>query len=187
MLDSWAAANEPPPIDEVRPRCCPSCGAIAIHGARVVLHGHGLRDRELVLPGEGRARLLRVWVRRFRCTACDSTCSVLPPGALPGQLYSLVAILTAWWLGARRPLGEGLDDGAVYARQGVDRLTPERHQNGRLRWRSLVRWASRIEAWWPGHVVAGSTWRRRVEGLLTGLIATGGEDWRAHAVRGAVC
>lgn len=186
MLNIWTADGEPPPIDEVRPRCCPGCGAVAIRGGRVVLHGHGLRDREVVLPGLESARLLRVWVRRFRCTACTATCSVLPPGVLPGHLYSLFAILKAWWLGARRPVGEGLGDGPVYARQGVDRLTPERHQRGRPRWRSLVRWAARIDAWWPGRAVTGVTWRHRVEGLLAGLLAVGVDDWLVHAVRGAV-
>lgn len=185
MIPIWPATGDPPPIDDVRPSCCPRCGAIAISDDRVVLHGHGLRDRSVVLPGKSAARFLRVWVRRFRCTACGRTCSVLPPGVIPGHLYSLFAVLTAWSLAAPRPLGAGLDDEAVYARQGVDRLTAERHHYGRARWRSLPRWAARLERWWPARVVVGRTWRQRTQALLRRLVVEGGDDWRGHAVRGA--
>lgn len=108
-----------------------------------------------------------------------------PPGVVPGFLYSLQAVLVAWWLSARQPYGEGLDDEAVYARQGVDRLAVERNHYGHARWRSLGRWARQIATWWPGQVVFGRTWREQVRGLVIELVARGGDDWLERAARGA--
>jgi len=189
MYDIWTVDNEPPSIDEVRPGCCPRCLTIAIREGAIVLHGHGLRDRAVVLPPaphKHTAQLVRIWVRRFRCTACKATCTVLPPGVLPGHLYSLWAIVWAWFLAARPPIGEGKDDGAVYAQQGVDRLTPEQHHYGRPRWRSLARWATRLETWWPSRAVVGSNWRQRTISFLASLHARNGPDWLKHAICGAV-
>jgi hypothetical protein len=98
---------------------------------------------------------------------------------------------------ARTAIGRGLDDLAVYAHVGVDRLarTPEIHRTGRRRWRSLARWASKLSQWWPTTAVSGTTWRDRVAALLIGFVAHAGEAERAvveaavarHAGRGAVC
>lgn len=186
MLHIWTTDDDPPCIDEVRPRSCRRCGALGVVDGRVVLHGHGVRHRGVVLPGEEHARFIRVWVRRFRCTACEATCSVLPPGVIPGHLYSLFAILTAWFLATAPPIGEGLDDEEVYNRQGLDHLTPEKYHNGRPRWRSLARWAGSLDVWWPARVVLGDIWRDRVRALIGGLQTAGGPGWLAQAVRGAV-
>jgi len=140
------------------------------------------------MPGQDRAWLCSAWARRFRCTGCGAVCTVAPPGVLPRFLYSLYAIVKAWLLATPRPVGEGLDDAAVYARQGVDRLSAEGSRSGPPRWRSLPRWAGHIGAWWPGRAVAGSTWRQRVGSLLVGFTAEGDVTDRAlasHAVCGA--
>jgi hypothetical protein len=174
-----------PPIDAVRPRCCPHCGAIAGVPGGLNLWGHGARSHEVVVPGD-RPSLTRVWVRRFLCRPCDKTCSVLPFGCLPRHLYSLWAILTAWFLAVPRPVGEGLDDEAVYGRVGVDRRAegPEAGRAGRLRWRSLRRWLHCAARWWPTHPLVGVTWREQAAALLAGFIP--GDGGREGATRRAL-
>jgi hypothetical protein len=128
--------------------------------------------------GAGSASLETTWSRRFLCKKCRKTFTIGPPGVLRRYLYSLAAILTAWLLAIRPSLGDGLDQEAVYARQGVDRRPGqpprEKRRSGRRRWRSLMRWAEQIEAWWPSRAVQGATWSSRAEGLLLGFLAGGG-------------
>ena len=179
-----------PSVETARPRTCSACGAIA-DGGRQVLHGHGVRRRLVAVPPRrwiGAARLLEVPARRFRCTRCGTTCTVLPRGVLPRHLYSLFAIVFAWWLAVSPPLGVGLGDDAVYARQGVDRLTvgAETHRTGRRRWRSLARWAAKLGYGWPTRAVAGSTWRARVASLLASFVAEAGEVTAAAVISCAV-
>ncbi|MGH6690384.1 MAG: hypothetical protein ACREF4_06875 [Gammaproteobacteria bacterium] len=164
----------------------------------IALHGHGIRLRSVVLANdsEGSATLGVVWTRRYRCRGCGVCCSVSASGVLPRFQYSLDAIVTAWLLVIAVPLGEGLDQLAVYARQGVDRVagvpSAEARRSGRRRWRSLSRWASRIEAWWPGQAVGAGAWRERAHALLVGFVAGGGgraalraRAVAVHALRGA--
>jgi hypothetical protein len=180
---------DPPSLDAARPCRCAACGSAA--GARRLFHGHGTRDRTAVLPGrhwQGPARIVVVVARRFVCTECGTTITVLPRGILPRHLYSLFAIVHAWWLATAAPLGCGLDDRAVCARQGVDRLpmATERHRTGRRRWSSLARWATKIGVWWPTVAVAGTTWRARVATLLIAFVAGAGEALAAGIVGRAV-
>lgn len=177
----------PPPIDAVRPSCCASCMAVADAGSDLLMHGHGVREILVVIPPrhwQGVARLVPVPLRRFRCNRCGATITVHPHGVLPRCAYSLFAIVFAWWSACRPPMGQGLDDAAVYALQGVDRPTPGPEPESRLRarsgvrrWRSLARWAAKIGEWWPGRAVAGATWRERAASLLVGFAAeAGGAD-----------
>lgn len=155
-----------------------------------MLHGHGVRWRAIVLPNdEDRgASIAQVWSRRFRCCRCEACCAVGPPGVVPGHLYSLAAILTAWLLALAVPLGEGLDQVAVCARQGVDRRggvsDAEPGRSGRRRWRSLGRWAARIGTWWPARPVTGTPWRQAAHALLVGFVAGGGgrDGLRSRAI-----
>jgi hypothetical protein len=175
-------------IDTMRPAACPSCKAVARIGGPLLMHGHGSRRRSGVLPGEEHGVITEIAVRRYRCTACGAVCTVHPAGVLPRFLYTLYAIVNAWRLATPRPVGSGLDDAAVYARQGVDRLSVEGSRSGPLRWRSLSRWAGHVGAWWPGRAAAGSTWRQRVGSLLVGFAAEGDVTERAlasHATCGA--
>lgn len=136
-----------------------------------MLHGHGPRWRLVALPGTatGRASLVPCWVRRYRCTDCGDTCSVLPHGVVRHFLYSIASMIAAWLGTTPPPIGQGRSHDAVYARQGVDRLRPERHRSGRRRWRALRRWADRFLSNQPG-----TTWSQRVRAFLID-----------HALRGA--
>lgn len=174
-----------PPIDAVRPPFCPHCGAPAGVVGALTLWGHGVRVHEVVVPGDG-PTLAQVWVRRFLCRRCDRTCSVLPLGCLPRHLYTLAAIVTAWFSAAERPVGDGLDDEAVYALVGVDRRAggQEPGHSGRRRWRSLRRWVRCAARWWPTRPATGATWRQQAASLLVGFVP--GDEGREGATRRAV-
>jgi hypothetical protein len=140
----------------------------------MILHGHGVRWRMVVLPPgneDKQARWCRCWVRRFRCTACGCCHSVLPEGVLLHHAYGLAVIVAAWMASVPPPLGQGHAELAVWALLGLDRPTPEKHRSGPGRWRSLSRWTRQFAAWWPGRSASGSTWKQRVSSLLTGFVA----------------
>ena len=103
-----------PDVDLVRPAACPTCLTAAKSGGRVILQGHGKRQREVVVPAvideEDEVELLECWVRRYRCTLCRAVVTVLPKGVLPRYLYSAAAMVMAFLLVADRPVGEGLSD-----------------------------------------------------------------------------
>lgn len=149
----------------------------------------------MVLPpcrGSRRCRFVVVWVRRYLCVDCRVTCSVLPTGVLLRYTYSIASIVASWLDAVDKPIGRSLGDPEVWARQGVDRLTPQRHRSGRPRWRSLSRWSARIDDWWPGLVVAGETWRQRSGALLAPWVLAGaglsdvvGRAIDSHAAWGA--
>lgn len=174
-----------PPVEAVRPHRCPACGASSGVLGAPTLWGHGVRHRDVVVPGP-RPTLKTVWVRRFLCRRCGATCSVSPPGVLPRHLYALAAIVSAWWLAAPRPIGDGLHDEAVYAHVGVDRRADggERGRAGRRRWRSLARWTRSMDRWWPTRPVRGATWRQRAGSLVVGFLH--GDGGRDAAIRRAV-
>ncbi|RKH56680.1 hypothetical protein D7X96_39065 [Corallococcus interemptor] len=82
-------------MDSVRPARCPECGAASRPvGGALVLHGHGLRQRQVLGPLEwgDAAQAREVAVRRFRCTACRATCTVGPREVLTRRLYAATAI-----------------------------------------------------------------------------------------------
>ena len=144
-----------------------------MRSGRVILHGHGLRWRMVVLPPVKKskaARWVRCWVRRYRCTACGCSHSVHPEGVLAHCAYSIGLIVAAWLATAPAPLGRGQAELAVWALLGLDRPTRERRRAGAPRWRTLSRWARKIPAWWPGRSASGSTWRQQVSSLLTGFV-----------------
>lgn len=95
-VKSWAEAV--PSVEVARPARCPECGAASRPvGGALGLHGHGLRQRQVLGPLEwGEAAQVRVVsVRRFRCTTCRATCTVCPREVLPRRLYSATAIALA--------------------------------------------------------------------------------------------
>jgi hypothetical protein len=61
------------------------------------LHGHGVRSRQVLGPltWGGLPLALEVWVRRYRCTRCRATCTVVPREVLTRRLYSAPAIAMA--------------------------------------------------------------------------------------------
>lgn len=87
-----------PSVEVVRPGHCPRCGAASRPlGGPVVLHGHGVRPRQLWGPAEPDARpeLMVVKQRRYKCTACGKAVTVGPSEALAGRLYTASAIALA--------------------------------------------------------------------------------------------
>ncbi|NNB92085.1 transposase family protein [Corallococcus exiguus] len=95
-VKSWAARL--PSVEGVRPARCPGCGAASRPvGAALVLHGHGVRERQVLGPVEwGEVPLaLTVGVRRFLCTSCRATCTVGPREVLTRRLYSAPAVALA--------------------------------------------------------------------------------------------
>ncbi len=163
----WAAPrlDERPDVDDVRPVRCRRCRCPARHGARIVVHGHGVRFRLVVVwptaDGE-RPKLGECWQRRYRCTACLAVMVVLPRGVMPRYLYSAGAIVVAWLLTAEPPVGEGSSDAEAYERQGMYRQTRWTDAQP-YRWRSLDRWAALAGAWWPSLADGG------LHALLVGL------------------
>jgi hypothetical protein len=174
--------SQVPAVDDVRPARCPVCGHVARLGGQVFLHGHGWRGRTVVvLPAgaEGCAEVGECWVRRFRCTVCRGVRSVLPRGVLPRFLYSVGAIVSAFFLTAERPVGDALSDFAAYERQGMYRRVPGSSGEG-FRWRSVGRWERLSGQWWPGRAT------RHLEGLLVSFLERAGRADRSAVLGGAV-
>jgi hypothetical protein len=85
--------------------------------------------------------------------ACRAVLVVLPAGVMPRYLYSAAAIVVAFFLVARPPIGEGMSQAQAYDRQGMFAgLTPKVETDPSYRWRSLGRWARRAREWWSGWV-----------------------------------
>jgi hypothetical protein len=104
----------------------------------------------VVAPAITRARchVVACWSRRYRCTRCGKTCTVLPIGVIPRHLYSVFATVVAFALAAAGPLGDDLTDALAYKRQG---LYPRRAVKPGVDWRwvSIDRWRRSIAVWWP--------------------------------------
>lgn len=185
-MSSSVSAFVLPPVHVARPSFCPHCRVIAGEPGALNLRSHGVRWRNVVLPGPKKAVLVPTWVRRFLCMRCKAACSVSPPEVLPRHLYSLSAIVLAWFHAVDEPVGDGLDDPAVYALVGVDRplITSEAHRAGKRRWRSLRRWLASASGWWPTRPLAGVTWRQRAACLLLGFLP--GDGRRDGAIRRAL-
>jgi hypothetical protein len=73
----------------------------------VVLHGHGLRERQLWGPLEpdGEPKLTVVKMRRYRCIACGAITTVGPSETLTRRMYSVSAIALALALHGLQRLG----------------------------------------------------------------------------------
>ena len=135
-----------PSVDRVRPAVCPRCEAPSRPPGRPLgLHGHGLRSRWCLgfvewgePPGE---HVLEV--RRFLCTGCEQTCTVVPRGICPGRLYLIGTIGAALALWA-------LSDPPVSAVDVRRKCSPFERPSGRLPprdWAALRRWAEADELW----------------------------------------
>lgn len=137
-VKSWTARL--PTTEEVRPASCPCCGAASRPvGGGIVLHGHGVRARDLWGPPEAMAppRVGEVDCRRYRCQRCAAILQVVPRGVLRRRLYSAAAVALA------------------LALWGVERLAPAEVRRRVSPWRrvgataaagwaSLRRWARAV-------------------------------------------
>lgn len=106
----------------------------AYEGARVVVQGHGLRERQQRGPQAPNApsECVVILVRRYLCTACETVMTVLPPTAQGFKHFSGAAMalaLALWGLGG---------ESARRVRERVDDWKPGAGARG---WRSLDRWA----------------------------------------------
>ena len=145
------AWNVLPGVDDARPKACPACRRPAKRGHTIELHGHGVRWREVVVGpalAETRCRLDTCWSRRYRCTRCRRTCTVLPLGVISRHLYSAFAIVVAFVLTAAEPLGAELTDARAYTRQGLFPVRAVR-KGVDWRWTSIARWRRALPRWWP--------------------------------------
>lgn len=63
----------------------------------MVLHGHGLRSRQVRGPAtaSGAPELRVTWVRRYLCTRCGATPTVTPAEVMTKRLFSAPAIALA--------------------------------------------------------------------------------------------
>lgn len=105
------------------------------------MQGHGVRERQLLGPGDvGAVPALRViQVRRYRCVLCRAVTTVGPAELLTRRLYSAAAIAYALALFAISRLSP---------RAVRERVSPFRivGATSASRWRTLLRWCSAASA-----------------------------------------
>jgi hypothetical protein len=123
-------------VEVVRPGRCPACDTASRSGGTVVLHGHGLRDRQVLGPpsAEAAGAQVIVLVRRYRSGACRAIVAVVPREVAPRRHYSRPAIALA--LGRYGLLGE---TPAAVRRHVSPWATVGATATGR--WATLRRWA----------------------------------------------
>lgn len=191
------APRSAPPVDDVRPCHCPHCGATAKKADRIVLEGHGVRQRPVVVARleEGQPALRRetCWARRYLCNACGRSSLVLPQGVIHGQLFSIPALVIIWLqLGilsapvaagsVHEVVGEaGGEVGEVCAPKGVDLPQQRPQPPSRPRWRSRYRWSRALVQRLPGLALCGPGWRHQVRSLLVDLAIRAG-SWEPLAL-----
>ena len=102
----------------------------------------------------------------------------VPRGVMPRFLYSVAAIVAAFFLVAASPLGLGMSHAEAYARQGMFAAlsTPVEEP---YRWRSLDRWADRASLWW-------SSWAGSLSSVLVLVRERAGSRSLEDLVRTAV-
>lgn len=131
-----------PTVDEVRPGRCPCCGvASRPTGARLRLHGHGIRSRQMLGPVEalGDPVMLDVPCRRYLCVACKAVVLVVPGAMLARRRYSGSAIAQALALfGLERQ-----SPAKVRRRTSPDKIVGATASAG---WASLHRWCDDVRA-----------------------------------------
>jgi hypothetical protein len=97
----WAIS--PPDVATARPPRCPICEAPGQDAeGRVLLHGHGLRERRARGPVEADGEIMEVMLllRRYACQRCRAVITVGPRGLLPRRRYTAAAVGLALWLWA---------------------------------------------------------------------------------------
>lgn len=135
-VKSWLL--EMPSVAAVRPTCCPVCKAASTPvGGRIVLHGHGKRQRQAWGPPSPRtpSEIQVLMIRRYHCVACGAVTTVAPRETLTKRLYTAPAI--AWGLALF-----GLMAAAPRAIRGL--VSPLRlwGATSAARWQTLLRWAA---------------------------------------------
>lgn len=165
-VNDWLRA--PPTVDAARPKACVECGASGRPiGAPLVIHGHGVRDRQIrgPLAFDAAAVAVTVVVRRYECQACSAVMTVVPSDVIPGLLYTASAIALAL---------------ALYAVGGQlmcevrKRVSPFRIVGyDATGWPSLRRWIARAASLWPSSRQAPESFgqRQQAERVVSTLAA----------------
>ena len=139
-----------PSVEEARPGRCPRCEVASRPvGARLNLHGHGVRDRQLrgpLEPGQS-AQLLGLSLRRYLCNRCGATITVGPSGLLCRRLFVAAAIGLALCLWGH----DGLDAHKVRAKVNPLKYVSSYAARG---WGQLRRW---VRAQLGGRLFGGIT------------------------------
>ena len=171
-----------PPVDLVRPKETPCCGKPSRPlGGQLALHGHGSRRRSvsglLEMPDCVAAkrlafRTVEIRVRRYRCTLCGRTMTVVPAEVRPHaqMLWTLVVVALALW--AYHPD----EPAAELVRRWC--LGPEATQAAG--WRQLRRWASADELVAAGQVALTLPPKRRAAEIVRMLAARAPPDTRGQ-------
>jgi hypothetical protein len=94
--------NGLPSVDDARPGACPRCGAASRPtGGKIMLHGHGSKERQQRGPPtpHGAALVSTLRVRCYHCQGCGAVVRSAPATVWYRRLYSAPAIglaLTLW-------------------------------------------------------------------------------------------
>lgn len=139
-VKSWLL--EIPSVAAVRPTCCPACKAASTPvGSRIVVQGHGKRQRQAWGPASPRVppEIQVLMIRRYHCVACGAVTTVAPSETLTKRLYTAPAI--AWALALF-----GLLLMTPTAIRGL--VSPLRiwGTTSGVRWQTLQRWAGAAAA-----------------------------------------
>jgi hypothetical protein len=116
----------------------------------LVLHGHGLRARTVIVRDLGRSVIAEIEARRYVCRACDAVVLVVPADVARRCLYTLsliAAALAHWSYG-------GMPAGAVRSAFSAFSIVGHAVKG----WPSLVRWSYMVQRLWPriGHPTGAS-------------------------------
>lgn len=136
----WLA--ELPSVAAVRPACCPACKAASTPvGGRIVVQGHGKRQRQAWGPASPRAppEIQVLMVRRYHCIACGAVTTVAPSETLTKRLYTAPAV--GWALALFGLL-------LMTPRAIRELVTPLRiwGTTSGVRWQTLLRWTEAAAA-----------------------------------------
>jgi hypothetical protein len=137
-VNTWKLG--PPGVQAARPPRCGVCDAPGVDvDGKVVLHGHGLRERTLLGPldADGEPTVWDLLLRRYACQRCKAVLTVGPRGLLPRRRYCARVIALALWLWAVHQL----TDAAV--RQRVSPIADEGLSRPE-RWTTLRRWGRAV-------------------------------------------
>lgn len=161
-----------PSVDRLRPNRCPWCGTAARPiGEGLNLWGHGTRERQFfgLLSFDGSPREIILKVRRFLCTECARTCTVLPCQACPTRRYLLptIALALAMWSLGQDPLA------AVAIRRMLSPINASSTSAPRRTWPQLLRWAKADDLCSVDSAADGFLPQKRAERLTQSFASRG--------------
>jgi hypothetical protein len=165
-VNTWL--EHPPSVSEARPPRCTCCGtASRPTGGKLVIHGQGLRSRQVRGPPKPghRSTIIVVEVRRYECQECSAVMTVVPSGVLAKMLYGATAIglsLALYGIGgvSAREVREAISAWPLIGASATG-------------WKALRRWIARASTLWTciRESPASFTTRQRAERAASTLAA----------------